>query len=340
MMRTMKKIILLAFVGIVAFGSWHLWYVRALQPVASHDTARMVVVIPRGSSTADIAAILEEKGLIRSASAFKRFVKRSGKAETLQAGSFSLMRSMDAEAILNALTGGPSEEAVITIPEGYTVKDIDHLLSEKGLIKEGDVLACASECDFSSYAFLPKTVGAQRGGRMEGYLFPDTYFVIADGFQAEAFLKRLLDTFQARVVEALAPDLKQSQRSVHEIVTMASLLEEETRTAEERPVVAGILWKRFDEGVGLYVDAAIRYILGKPTGALTAADLSIDSPYNLRKYRGLPPGPIANPGMESIRASLHPEESDYYYYLHGSDGAIHYAVTNDEHNSNKARYLQ
>ena len=92
--------------------------------------------------------------------------------------------------------------------------------------------------------------------------------------------------------------------------------------------------------MGLYVDAAIRYILGKPTGALTAADLSIDSPYNLRKYRGLPPGPIANPGMESIRASLHPEESDYYYYLHGSDGAIHYAVTNDEHNSNKARYLQ
>ena len=105
-------------------------------------------------------------------------------------------------------------------------------------------------------------------------------------------------------------------------------------------MVSGILWKRFDEGMGLGVDAAIRYILDKPTAVLTRVDLEVDSPYNLRKYRGLPPGPIANPGIRSIEAALRPQASDYYYYLHGTDGVIRYAVTNDEHNENKARYLR
>lgn len=127
---------------------------------------------------------------------------------------------------------------------------------------------------------------------------------------------------------------------MHDIITMASLIEEESRHDEERAIISGILWKRFDEGIGLYVDASNRYILDKPTAAITANDLNMDSPYNLRKYRGLPPGPIANPSIGSIRAALNPESSPYYYYLHGNDGRIHYAVTNDEHNVNRARYLQ
>ncbi len=242
---------------------------------------------------------------------------------------------------MEALRRGIAEEGVITIPEGFTVLDVDRVLSEKQIIEKGALLACAQTCDFPAFAFLPKEVTslAARGGRLEGYLFPDTYFVVIENFSPKAFLERLLREFEERVVKQYADTLKQSKRPLHQIVTMASLVEEETRKGEERPVVASILWKRFDAGMGLGVDATVRYVLQKPTGKLTVADLNGNSPYNLRKFRGLPPGPIASPGIESIRATLVPKATPYWYYLHGADGQVHYAETNEEHNVNKYKYL-
>jgi UPF0755 protein len=242
---------------------------------------------------------------------------------------------------------------IVTIPEGFTVKDIDALLTEKQLIAAGDLTKCAGACDFSSFEFLPldsapasamATAGrrglATRGGVVEGYLYPDTYFIVADDFEPKFFLERLLSTFRKRVLDRFEADFEQSSRSVHEIMTMASLIEEETRADQERPMVAGILWKRFDAGQGLDTDAATRYILEKSTSALTSGDLNTASSYNTRKFRGLPPGPIASPGIKSIEAALHPKDSEYWYYLHGKDGRIRYAVTNEEHNVNKYEYLR
>jgi UPF0755 protein len=120
---------------------------------------------------------------------------------------------------------------------------------------------------------------------------------------------------------------------------MASLIERETSSDDEREIVSGILWKRLSADQGLAVDATVRYALGKITEALTKDDLSIDSAYNTRKYRGLPPGPIANPGLKSIKAAINPKDSPYFYYLHGKDGQIRYSETNDEHNLKKAKYL-
>jgi UPF0755 protein len=140
-------------------------------------------------------------------------------------------------------------------------------------------------------------------------------------------------------VTELSTDIAASGRSLHDVVTMASLVEEESRIDDERPIVAGILWKRLANGVTLGVDATVRYIVNKPTSAITRADLDIDSPYNTRKLGGLPPGPIANPGLASIRAAIRPEESQYWYYLHGKDGQIRYAETNEGHNANRAKYL-
>ncbi len=315
-------------------------YARNLRPLHPEDETRTVIVIPPGASTRQIGELLEEKEVIRSAKAFRRFAVKQGIDEQLQAGSFVLMPSMSIEEVCAALTAGIAQEAVVTIPEGLTVSEIDALLAEKELIAPGDLIACAQTCDFSSFDFLPESSEvAQRGGRVEGYLYPDTYFVVTTDFSVKAFLDRLLSTFQARVTDGVMKE-EQTDRSLREIVTMASLIEKETRTNEERPVVSGILWKRYDEGMGLGVDAAVRYIVEKPRAALTQEDLDIDSPYNLRRYRGLTPGPIANPGIRSIEAALHPQESDYYYYLHGTDGVIRYAATNDEHNANKARYLR
>jgi len=288
-----------------------------------------------------IGDLLAHEAIIRSPLVFRIDAGVRGLSDKLQAGSFALSPSMDTDAVLDVLTGGKGLQMKLTIPEGLTVKDIDALVAEKHLAPAGAILSCAQTCDFSAFDFLPPAKGlATRGGRIEGYLFPDTYFVSVGDFVPKFFLERLLGTFRSRVADGLKNDIKASGRGLHQIVTMASLIEEETRGNAEKPVVAGILWKRFDAKTGLGVDATVRYILEKKSAALTAADLAINSPYNLRRFRGLPPGPIASAGLQSIKAALHPQQSPYWYYLHNASGVIHYAVTNDEHNANKARYLR
>lgn len=324
----------------VVIGGFALWFHSALQPVNVTDAARQIVEIPKGFSTEQIAQLLEEKGIIKSSLAFRLYAKWQGMENKLQAGSFVLTPSLNADALVSALSNAVAKESAITIPEGFTVDQIDALLAGRGLIKPGEFSECARTCDLSAFSFLPKRAGlAARGGNVEGYLFPDTYFVLTDGFTAESFMKRLLQTFQSRVVTGLADDIAASGKPLHDLITMASLIEEEAASDEERPTISGILWKRDDAPMSLGVDAAVRYILSKPSADITASDLKIDSPYNLRKYPGLPPGPIANPGIASIRAAMHPKDSPYWYYLHGSDGVIRYAETNDGHNENKRKYL-
>jgi len=335
-----KLVVILIIVFLIV--TPYLWYRHALSPTGSAGDASVTVRVEQGAFTAAIAQTLRDKGLIRSVWAFKWYVRRHGDAGALKAGAFGLEPSMGVPAIVDVLTGRTegAGKTTVTVPEGYTVRDIDRLLAEKGLAREGEVEECARTCAFSGFTFLPSAAGlAQRGGRLEGYLFPDTYFVQVGDVTAEAFLTRMLENFRKRVLDGLADDLHASSRSTQEIITMASLIEKETRTDDERPTVSGILWKRLDAGMGLGVDAAVRYIVAKPTGAIIASDLGTDSPYNLRKFRGLPPGPIANPGLASIRAALHPEETDYLYYLHDAQGRIHYAKTNEEHNLNRERYL-
>ena len=333
----MKKLLVLLILSLFAYSLYRI----SLRPVDSSNDSRVSVTIEKGMSTRGIAKFLKEKGEIRSSMAFVLYSKLHGVQGGLQAGSFVLKTSMRTPDVIEALSKGFTDEVRITIPEGFTVKDIDALLVEKGITEPGEITKCAQTCDFSAFAFLPKPKGlAPRGGTIEGYLFPDTYFIRPDADASQKFLARLLATFETKVVKNLKEGIASSGRSLHQIVTMASLIEEETRADAERPVVAGILWKRLNGNIGLAVDATTRYILEKPTSAITKQDLEIDSPYNLRKYRGLPPGPIASPGLESIKAALHPETTDYLYYLHGTDGKIRYAKTNEEHNENRRKYLQ
>lgn len=328
---------------IVVVGSMYMWYQYSLLPVDSGSEVRRTIRVPSGSSVSAIAEILEEEGMIRSSAAFRVFLKFSHPDAVFQAGSVVLRPSMTPTELVEVLSTGVGEEMIVTIPEGFTVKDIDVLLTDKKLIQAGELVRCATACDFSSFDFLPftkKSSLAKRGGLLEGYLYPDTYFVLADDFEAKFFLERLLMTFHRRVLDRFDVKLKRSDRSLHEIITMASLVEKETRTDDERRIVSGVLWKRFNAGRGLDVDAATRYILEKSTSALTSKDLNSPSLYNTRKFRGLPPGPIASPGIKSIEAALHPQESEYWYYLHGKDGKIRYAITNEEHNVNKYKYLK
>lgn len=333
----MKKLLLL--IVVLTAGGWF-WYQSALGPVDSVGAARKKVTIESGWSTMRILEELESKELIRSPMAFKLYLKLSGQDGSLQAGVFLLDQSQSVADLIAILQTGKAEEISVTIPEGFTVKDIDDLLTELELIEEGQAVACANTCDFSTYTFLPTVSDlAERGGKLEGYIFPDTYYVPANDFVVKFFFERMLNAFRKSVVEGLAEQIETSGRSLHELVTMASLVEEETRKDDERGPVSGILWKRYDADWGLGVDAAVRYIVNKPSAAITHADLNVNSPYNLRKFRGLPPGPIASISLKSMEATLNPEQSAYWYYLHDKTGQIHYSATNEEHNTKRYMYL-
>ncbi|MBM3231392.1 endolytic transglycosylase MltG [Candidatus Peregrinibacteria bacterium] len=333
----MKKLLMIGLILIAAICGWY-WYALTAPDSSSREST--IVIIESGWSSSRIAVELGTNDLIRSSLAFRIYLRLNGLDSSLQAGKFVLSKAQSVAEIVSILREGKAQELALTIPEGFTVKDIDRLLASKGLIATGALLDCVLTCDFATFDFLPKEKGlTERGGRLEGYLFPDTYFVSTTGFVPKFFLERLLGAFRKNVIEGMSDELKSSGRSLHQIVTMASLIEEETRTDEERAIVAGILWKRFDDGRGLGVDATVRYILGKPTQDITHADLNTNSPYNTRKFKGLPPGPIANAGLKSIRATLKPEKSAYWYYLHDPEGVIHYALTNEEHNINRYKYL-
>ena len=310
-----------------------IYFSFTLSPVDATDDSSTNVTIPSGSSFSQVTGILRELRLIRSGTAFSIRARFTGQDRLIRAGTYALQPSMSVSDILSVLTGGAPGEVSITIPEGFTVADIDRLLASKGLTDTGAILACSKTCQFDDMPFLATATNGPNG-RLEGYLFPDTYFVGAP-LEPREFLGRMLVTFQKKVLNTVTFNTE-----LHDQIVMASLSEKEAANDTERPVISGILWKRYFEGMTLGVDASVRYVLDKPTATLTKTDLEVDSPYNLRTHQGLPPGPIANPGLASIKAALHPETTPYFYYLHGTDGMIHYAETNDEHNANKAKYLR
>lgn len=336
--RTWLVLLALLALGFALFA----WYQGALLPVDPGSDRRELFDVESGESARAILSRLQERGVIRSALAGKIHLSLSGQSGLLQAGTFVLRPSMSFDEVIETIVTGKAEETVLTIPEGSTVAEIDRLLASKGLAATGALLLCAEKCDLSAFPFVPAASAVvSPGNRLEGYLFPDTYYVETVGFDVQDFVSRLLGTFQTKVVNGRATEIAQSGRSLPQIVAMASLLERESRGADERKVVSGILWKRLDDGMQLGVDAAVLYAVGKSqSGGPTGADLAVDSPYNLRRVRGLTPGAISNPGLSAIDAAISPEASAYYYYLHAPDGQIYYGRTLDEHNANVYKYLR
>lgn len=202
-----------------------------------------------------------------------------------------------------------SREVAVTIPEGFNIRQIGEAFEKLGIFSKDEFVKAAQ--------------------KEEGYLFPDTYRFYRDA-KPEDVIKKMRENFDKKV----APDVSR------DVIIMASLLEEEVKSAEDRKIVAGILWKRLERGMGLNVDAALTYILGKASHELTSEDLKYDSPYNTYKYRGFPPTPISNPGLDTILAALNPTPSPYFYYLTDKEGSVHYAATLEEHALNKWKFLR
>lgn len=336
----MKKSLLLAFavvllvtVGAVSYYNYiENQYREALAKTVSQDDERVKFTIEKGQSAKDIAAALFDKKVIVNDGAFVRYIKEKNLDQNLKSGNFVLYKNDTIPAIADVLTGKTVREITITIPEGYTVKQIDELLKKNNLVKGNEFLDCIENCTFD-YDFLKE----KRISGLEGFLFPSTYFIDPTSFTAESFINRLLSTFNNQ----LAPFRKDiAEGKMYDTVIMASLIERETRTGVERPVVSGILWKRLENRWYLGVDATLRYVKNDWYNPLTYKELADKSnPYNTRTNHGLPPTPIANAGLESLKAAVYPESSEYWYYLHDSEGSIHYGRNEKEHEANKVKYI-
>lgn len=303
-----------------------------MQPIGTSKDS-VVFVIDRGEGVSEIAARLKEQGLIKDELSFKIWTVVAGIARKIKAGSYYLSRSMTTPEIASTLTKG-SADRWLTIVEGLRTEQIGELL-----IREG-------------FAIDPEEWEKEiKTEKLEGQLFPDSYLFPKSSTQV-AILKIIRKNFQKKVVDGLEDEWDASGKSQNFVLTLASLVEREAKTSEDRALVAGILLKRLEADWPLQVDASVQYavvtrecsILKSPCdwwpGQLTQKDLQTQSAYNTYLYKGLPPGPICNPGLASIKAALSPTQSPYWYYLSDKNGVIHYAETGEGHQKNIQNFLQ
>ena len=301
---------------------------------APGDTAEAVFDVARGSTARGIAADLAHAGLVTSADRWGWFLRLGGDGSCLKAGKHRVHRAMTAPELLAALCGVPlADDVPFTVVEGWRRRDIDQALAAQGLIAAGAYLAATEKGAAYSPGFPAPA------GNLEGYLFPDTYQVAPDHFDPQRFVERQLQAFGERF--ALAEGAANGGRTMEQVVIVASMIEREEPSKANRPLVAGIMWKRLDASWNLGIDATSRYTLAdwndEPAFLHQLFDPS--DRYNTRLRAGLPPTPIGNPGIESLNAAMHPKSTDFWYYLHDASGTIHPSRSVREHNALKRKWL-
>lgn len=307
---------------VVVFLVGTLVYVSFLRPPQSFP-AGTVVTISDGRSLVQIAEDLERAHVIRSPFWFTNFVIYFNTERKVVGGEYYFDRPVSVYSVARIVSRGMfnMDQAKTTIPEGSPSSTIVDIIKK-------------SYPEFDGTTFLNLAQGK------EGYLFPDTYKFGAN-VRPEKVVELMSVNFQKKISSTdVTNAIEEFGKPLDQVITMASILEGEARQTKTRQIVAGILWKRIKLGIPLQVDATFRYINGKTTENLTQADLKIDSPYNTYLYKGLPPTPISNPGLDTIMAAVTPLSSDYIYFLTDKNGVMHYAATFEEHVANKRKYLR
>lgn len=306
------------------------FYNYELEPAAPNSgaTTKLFVVTP-SEPLVTIAQNLKKENLVKNAFAFRLLVAQMGISKNVQAGDFRLSAAMNAREIARELTHG-AIDIWITLPEGMRIEEQAQRLEEKLKFGSNEKY----QFDKDEYIKLAQ----------EGYMFPDTYLIARDAAASDVS-QRLRQTFDEKVGQLLAKKGK-NNLTEEEVVILASLVERESKSSQERPIIAGILFNRLNSGMALQVDATVQYAKGYDANEntwwpqVTSSDYqTVKSRFNTYLYPGLPPGPIASPGLESLQAAAEPVQTDYFYYLHDSDGKVHYARTIEEHNRNIKEFL-
>ncbi|MFA5029289.1 MAG: endolytic transglycosylase MltG [Patescibacteria group bacterium] len=335
MVIKIKLIIILVLIAALIGG----FYLASLiLSPASRESKVTYFSIESGETVEQIAQDLKEQKLIKSELAFKAYVRFVGAGKKFAAGQHQLGTNMSTREIVGALTSSDniSNEKKIIILEGWRAEDIASYLARANLVDKKEFLKALRLALWrDKYDFL-KEVPANN---LEGFLFPDTYRVFADATSSE-IIKKMLDNFNQKLTEKMRADIKRQNGDVFSVIILASIIEREGLSDNDKKMIADVFIKRLEKGIGLQSDATINYITGKGDLRPSLADLQIDSPYNTYKYRGLPPGPISNPGLVSIMATIYPQQNDYYYFLTDKNGKAIFAKTYEEHQANIRKYLE
>jgi UPF0755 protein len=322
-----KKIVAVVFFSLVVL----LWLVvhflstaLTARTVLDPESPEFVVMaIAPGSGVSDIAKKLVSEGVIKNKPLFTLAASARGSTRNLKSGEYRFDASMSILDVLSLLERGSVILHEFTIPEGFTVKQVAERLDKLGLAEKNEIMRLAGDPEFIREFKL-------------GYLFPDTY-KIAKGLPAEELLRIMVNKMRG-ILSTESTNSTVGDRSLYEIVTIASIIEKEALYDSEKPLVASVIYNRLKKNMRLQCDVTIRYPLDNYGVHLTYNDLEMDSPYNTYLYRGIPPTPICNPGLPAIRAALHPAETKYLYFVHMNNGHHKFSVTLKEHNKAVYKY--
>ncbi len=321
--------------GLIALGGGYaVVRYQALTPVEPNDTSNQEVTVPQGVTLREMGRRLQKAGLIRSAFSWRVWLLLNP-PPPIKAGRHLVQRGMNVVTMAAALGEKPlSEDAPLTMVEGWRLRDADGFLTQGGLIEAGAYQRAANEPARFKIAFPFKAAN------LEGYLYPETYRVPLGRLDVDKLIQRQLDAFHERFYLPYQKDIEASGRTLHQLVIVASLLEREESNPSVRPDIAGIIYRRLDAASPLGIDATSRYTLEQwnDRKAFLAQLRNPEDPYNTRTKPGLPPSPIGAPSITSLVAALRPVASPYWYYLHDSKGVVHYGRNPEEHEANRRKY--
>ncbi|MDR3599000.1 MAG: endolytic transglycosylase MltG [Desulfosporosinus sp.] len=325
-------ILLVLLVGSLGLFTWWTWATKPYSSTGNSET----ITITQGTTLDQLAEELEQDHLIRSAWVFRLLARLRQVNLKLYAGDYKLVPMMPPDEIISELLKSPNlaDSNHVTIPEGYTTEQIIALLVQKGIGSKAEFTKVITDDTFS-YSFLKD---APKGThRLEGYLFPNTYYIDAKT-SPHAVIDLLLQQFAKELTPEVQKQLITKKLSVSQWVTIGSLVEKEAVKASDRPLIASVIMNRLKINQKLQIDATIQFLFATPKPKLYDSDLKIPSPYNTYLHYGLPLGPIANPGDASLQAALYPAKTDFYYYVAKKDGYHVFAKTYAEHLKNVKLY--
>lgn len=351
--RTVRKIVgiialvVLIILAIVGYTGYN-YVTSALEPVDPDSNKQVEVEIPMGSGISLISSVLEKNGIIKDARIFKYYTKFKNESE-FQAGNYSLTKSMTLDEIIKSLkTGRVYREPVftMTVPEGLTLEQIAEVIEKKTDYSADEFMKKVTDAAFIeqmmvSYPDLLTEAILQENVRyaLEGYLYPATYPIYEENPTLDEIIKMMLTAMNSNVSE-FKTILEEKEMTVHELITFASLLEEEATAQTDRETIASVFYNRMNIEMPLQTDPTVLYALGSHKDRVLYEDLEVKNPYNTYQNLGLPPGPIAGAGKESIEASLNPSDTEYLYFLADKEGTNHFAKSYDEHLANIEKYLR
>ncbi len=315
-------IILIAILFFLVIGLMAITAFYLNAPKAEHGDNR-VFIIQNGMNLKNISQLLEKEGIIKSSLAFMIRARFKGIGRIIKAGEYSLNPSMTPERIMEMITSGEVVAYNVTIPEGFTIAQIADVLSSYSLITRQEFL------EYVNQDGIEKIYGFEGPG-LEGYLYPDTYR-FTRGLNAKAIVDTMIMRFRA-ITAPLEGRIVESGMTLHEVVTLASIVEKETGNPDERPIIASVFLNRLRKKMRLDSDPTVIYGMRNFSGNISKNDLTAYTPYNTYVIKGLPPGPIANPGYYSIKAVLYPAETEFLYFVSKNDGSHHFSKGLEEHN--------